>query len=159
MKREFIEHTTFIIERELPGSPRHAFRFWSDRALKEVWNACHPEWTILEDAFDFRTGGGEVKRWRTPDGEQLTYRAYFLDIVPEQRIIYAYEMTFAGRRMSASLATVEFSPLARQTQMKFTEQAVFLGDQQARSQRLAGTEDGFDRLAAAIAEASNAAQS
>ncbi len=157
MTSEFIEHTTFVIERELPGSPRHAFRFWSDRALKELWNACHPEWAVLEEAFDFRTGGGEVKRWRTPDGEELAYHAYFLDIVPEQRIIYAYEMTFAGRRMSASLATVEFSPLGTQTQMKFTEQAAFLGDKGARRRRVGGTEEGFDRLASAIAEASDAA--
>lgn len=156
MRPESLEHTTFVIERELPGSPRHAFKFWSDRALKEVWNACHPEWTILEDTFDFRVGAGETKRWRTPDGEELTYRSYFLDIVSEQHIIYAYEMTFAGRRMSASLATVEFSPLGRQTQMKFTEQAVFLGDAGAKSQRVAGTEDGFDRLAEAISEAVDA---
>lgn len=159
MKTKSLEHTTFVIERDLPGSPRHAFRFWSDRALKEIWNACHPEWTILEDIFDFRVGGGEAKRWRTPEGDELTYRSYFLDIVSEQRVIYAYEMTFAGQRMSASLATVEFSPLGRQTQMKFTEQAVFLGDGGAKSQRVAGTEDGFERLAAAMVEVGDAAHS
>lgn len=157
MKIQAVEHTTFTIDRQLPGSPRHAFRFWSDLALKELWNSCHPEWIVLEEAFDFRVGGKEVKRWRTTEGEELAYHAYYLDIVPEHRIIYAYEMSFGGQRLSASLATVELAPLGRRTQMIFTEQAVFMGDEGAKRQRIQGTEDGFDRLATAILEASDAA--
>jgi uncharacterized protein YndB with AHSA1/START domain len=146
-----VEHATFVIERDLPGRPRHAFRFWSEIDLKKRWNDCHADWTVLEDTFDFRVGGVEAKRWRTTEGNELVFRAHYFDIVPDRRIIYAYEMSFKSQRLSASLATVEFVRVGTQTRMIFTEQAAFLGDANARRERVIGTEAGFDRLVAAMA--------
>lgn len=145
------EHRTLIIERQLAASARHAFRFWSEAALKERWNACHPDWRIVEDVFDFRIGGGESKLWLTPDGAEQTMRAHYFDIATEQRIIYGFEMSFGGKRMSVSLATVELVAEGATTRLKYTEQLSFLGGANALGQRLAGTELGFDRLVEVIA--------
>lgn len=145
-----VEHSTFVIERKLPASPRHAFRFWSEADLKTRWNSCHPDWTVLEDLFDFRIGGVEAKRWRTPEGHEQTFRAHYLDIVPERRIIYAFDMTFKDERLSASLATVEFFLAGNQTRMKFTEQIAFLAGVDRLRERVVGTETGFDSLVDAI---------
>jgi uncharacterized protein YndB with AHSA1/START domain len=150
-----IQHTTFVIERDLPGTPRHAFRFWADPGLKDRWAGCHADWTTLEERFDFRPGGTEVKRWRTPDGDELTFHAAFLDIVAGERIIYAYEMSFGGERLSASLVTIELIPDGSRTRMKFTEQAAFLTGAGASEQRIAGTGEGFDRLVDVMAEAAS----
>lgn len=152
-----VEHTTFVIERELPGSPQHAFRFWSEPRLKAHWTGCHADWTVLEERFDFRAGGLELKRWRTAEGDEQTFHAHYLDIVTEQRIIYAYEMSFKGQRLSASLVTIELSPSAAQTCMKFTEQTAFLGGEDAQRQRILGTEEGFGRLIRAMAEEASGA--
>ena len=54
-----VNHRTFVIERDLPGSVGHAFRFWSDHQLKRRWTACHPDWQVMEDHFDFAIGGAE----------------------------------------------------------------------------------------------------
>ena len=148
-----VEHSTFVIERDLPANPRHAFRFWSEAEFKKRWNSCHPDWTMLEDVLDFRVGGVEAKRWRTAEGDEQTLHAHYLDIVPDQRIIYAYHMSFKGVKLSASLVTVEFFPIGTQTRMIFTEQTAFLGGADARDQRVSGTEAGLDRLAEAIAKA------
>jgi uncharacterized protein YndB with AHSA1/START domain len=142
-----IMHTGFTIERRLKASPRHAFRFWSEPELKFRWNDCHADRRVLEDAFDFRVGGAERKHWRTSEGQDLTFTAHYLDIIPEARIIYAYEMSFAGTRLSASLVTVTFAPSGGATLMTFTEQAALLeGGAGARQQRLVGSEEGMDRL-------------
>lgn len=146
-----IEHKTFVVERELAASPKHAFRFFSEQALKERWTSCHPDWTVLEEAFDFRVGGIEAKRWRTDKGNEQTFLARYLDIVPAQRIIYAFDMSFAGERLSASLATVEFFAAAARTRMVFTEQIAWLGDANSLPLRIAGTGDGLDLLADIIA--------
>ncbi len=146
-----IEHKTFVVERELAASPKHAFRFFSEQALKERWTSCHPDWTVLEEAFDFRVGGIEAKRWRTDKGHEQTFLARYLDIVPAQRIIYAFDMSFAGERLSASLATVEFFAEAARTRMVFTEQIAWLGDANSLPLRIAGTGDGLDLLADIIA--------
>src|SRR5690606_26817873 len=87
------DHSTFVIERELPTGPKHAFRFWSDAAMKQRWNACHPDWTVLEDVFEFHVGGTEARRWRTHEGHEQTFAARYFDIEPQQRIIYAFEMS------------------------------------------------------------------
>ncbi|CAI2933089.1 SRPBCC family protein [Aminobacter niigataensis] len=151
MTASSVAHTTFVIERELPASPRHAFRFWSEPELKARWNDCHPDWTVLEDSFDFRVGGIEAKRWRMPDGTELAFRADYFDIAAGQRIIYGFEMSHAGKRISASLATIELLPEGAQTRMRFTEQLAFLGPADAMAARISGTGTGFDRLVEVVA--------
>ncbi|ODT04466.1 MAG: ATPase [Mesorhizobium sp. SCN 65-20] len=146
-----VQHTTFVIERELPAGPRHAFRFWSDPILKKQWNDCHPDWTVLEDCFDFRVEGTEAKRWRMPDGTELTFRANYFDILPGQRIIYGFEMSLGGQRVSASMATVELQPEGQLTRMVYTEQMAFLGDSRSMQARIAGTGTGFDKLVEVVA--------
>ncbi len=151
MTRTTPHHSTFTIERQLAATPEKVFRYFADPALKERWNGCHPDWSVLEDRFDFRVGGADVKRWRTPDGTVQTFDARYFDIVDGERIIYAFDMTFAGERVSVSLATVEFEATDAGTRMLYTEQMAFLGDAGARHMRVAGTGTGFDRLVEVLA--------
>jgi uncharacterized protein YndB with AHSA1/START domain len=147
----FVSHTTFVIERDLPGSPDHAFRFWTDHARKRQWTSCHPDWAVLEDIFDVRIGGREVVRWRTPEGVEHGLRAHYLDVVPGKRIIYAYAMNTGDVQTSAALATVEFAGKRGSARMTYTEQAAFLESADAKL-RSRGTETGFERLLLAIEE-------
>lgn len=145
----FISHTTFVIERDLPGSPKHAFRFWTEHELKRQWTSCHPDWTVLEDTFDARIGGLEVVRWRASEGVEYGYRAHYLDLVPGKLIIYAYAMNTGALQNSAALATIEFVGKRGKTKMTYTEQAAFLDAADAKG-RSRGTEMGFERLVLAI---------
>ncbi|MBN8996341.1 MAG: SRPBCC domain-containing protein [Rhizobiales bacterium] len=145
-----VDHRTFVIVRELPGSPAHAFRFWSDHQLKRRWNACHPDWEVIEDSFDFRVDGGERMVWRMPDGTEQAMLAHFLEIAPRQRIVYAYAMRSGGESISSSLVTVELAGSGPgSTTMTFTEQAVF-GNARDGDIRESGTGLGFDRLREAM---------
>ena len=144
-----VHHTSFVIERDLPGGPRHAFRFWSEHKNKRQWTSCHPDWTVEEDRFDFRIDGSEIVRWRMPDGTPYGFRAQYFDIVPGERIIYAYAMNAGSKQISSSLVTVEFAARDAMTRMTYTEQAVFsdVADAEIRD---SGTGSGFDRLLLAI---------
>ncbi|CAN7765105.1 ATPase [Ensifer sp. NM-2] len=148
-----VDHRTFVIKRALPGSPAHAFRFWSDRALKRQWNACHPDWHVLEDRFDFRVDGCERLVWRMPQGIVQEMTAHFLEIAERQRIVYAYTMRTDGRSISSSLVTVEFESTPTGTEMTFTEQAMF-ADVKHAERRESGIGVGFDRLHQAMEAAS-----
>ena len=148
MRTVEIQHSTFVVERELPGSPAHAFRFWADPVLKERWSGCHPDWTVLEDVRDFQTGGMEVKRWRMPSGTEMAVSTVYLDILPDERIIYAYKMSFGARPDSTSLVSIEFRSLGGRTKVKVTEQGAFLNG--GSQERVAGTEEGYDRLVAVV---------
>ncbi|WEK04682.1 MAG: SRPBCC domain-containing protein [Candidatus Devosia phytovorans] len=146
-----VNHRSFVIERLLPGSPSHAFRFWSEFELKRQWISCHPDWTVLEDRFDFSQQGGERTRWLMPDGVEQALLLHYLEIHPAERIVYAYTMQSAGRPISSSLVTVEFTTEAARTRMTYTEQAVF-GSVIDGDMRESGTGIGFDRLVTVMEE-------
>ena len=152
-----IHHATFVIERRFRSAPARTFRYFADPELKARWNACHPDWRVLDEAFDFRAGGREAKRWRTPDGSEQTFTAHYLDIVAPERIVYAFEMSLGGERVSASLATVALRAAEAETQMTYTEQIAFFGSRSALDARIAGTGTGFERLAEWIAAEPSAA--
>ena len=145
-----VHHRSFVIERQLPGSLGHAFRFFADHALKRRWTSCHPTWTVLDDRFDFRVDGSEVTRWRLPDGSHWSMLAHYLEIAERERIVYAYTMRIDERPISSSLVTVEFALAGPRTRMTFTEQAAF-GDTRDADIRETGTSGTFDRLAEEIA--------
>ena len=140
-----VNHRTFVIERELPGRPAHAFRFWSVHALKRRWTSCHPDWTVIEDRMDFREDGSERMIWRMPDGVEQSMLAHYLEIAAPGRIVYAYVMHTNGKCISSSLVTVELIGDGAKTFMTYTEQAVF-GDISDGDIRESGTGLGFERL-------------
>lgn len=152
-----VDHRSFVIERELPGSSAHAFRFWSEHELKRRWNACHSDWQVIEDRFDFRVDGHESLIWRMPDGTKQTMLAHFLEVHPRQRIVYAYTMRTNDVPISSSLVTVEFEGRDGKTVMTFTEQAVFANPADG-DMRESGTGIGFSRLQAIMADMLDGAQ-
>ena len=145
-------HTTFVIERTLPGTAKHAFRFFSDPDLKRRWTSCHPDWQEIEARWDFRAGGEELNRLKSPDGKVHEFRSRYLDILEAQHIVYAFTMRTDGNLISSSMATIEFKPSTKtaSTAMLYTEQAAFLGGETEIAARRAGTGHGFDRLVSEV---------
>lgn len=81
-----------------------------------------------------------------------TYRcdARYYGIVPDQRIVYAYEMYAGDTRISVSVATIEFTKDADGTALTWTEQGAYLDGidgPQAPSLRREGTTEMLDGLA------------
>lgn len=140
-------HSTFRIDRKLKATPARVYAAWSQAEAKRRWFSCHDDGTKFDYTLDFRLDGGESSRVRDGDGVLHGMRAWFLDIVPERRIVYAYELLMDERRISVSLVTVAFVPDHGGTLMSFTEQVVFLDGYQDGGERREGTEEGLKRLA------------
>lgn len=137
-------HSTFTIERKLPGRPAHAWRFWADPSLKQAWSGCHPDWTMLEQVQEFHIGGRDFSRMRDTEGAIHVVDMRYLDLLQPQRILYAYTMHRDATPLSASLVTIELLPQGEATGMVYTEHLTMLaGDADLRRQ---GTGHGFDRL-------------
>jgi uncharacterized protein YndB with AHSA1/START domain len=119
-------HGTFVIERTYDASPARVFGAWADPAAKARWFVGPADWQLLERAIDFRVGGKERLSGRKGSGIVSTFDAVYHDIVPDQRIIYSYDMRLDGTHISVSLATVELHLAGTGTRLVFTEQAVFL---------------------------------
>jgi uncharacterized protein YndB with AHSA1/START domain len=94
--------------------------------------------------------GGRERFGFTYDGRTLRYDAHYYDIVPDQRIVYSYEMYADGARISVSVATIEFAKIGEGTALTWTEQGVYLDGidgPQAPARRERGTAEMLDGLA------------
>ncbi|HEV2678679.1 MAG TPA: SRPBCC family protein [Aliidongia sp.] len=147
MSQRSVAHHTFVIERRLKASPQRVFRAWSTPESKRRWAACNGDMVNTAYSLDFRPQGSETNRIVSPDGRVHLLQGHYLDIVADERIIYAYDIHVDGVRGSASLATVLFQPCDVGTRMIFTEQIAFLDGHYSLEDRIHGTEELFDRIA------------
>jgi uncharacterized protein YndB with AHSA1/START domain len=121
-------HSTFAIDRNYPVAPSRVFAAFANGATKRRWFSPGNGTEVLEFTLDFRVGGREQSRYRfeggpagapaggTEFGNDTTYQ----DIVPDRRIVFAYTMTMADKRISASLGTVELVPEGKGTRLTYT---------------------------------------
>lgn len=147
--------TSFVIERDFSASPQAVFDAWADPVAKRRWSDCHPEHTT-DYSLDFRPYGRERQRVVNPDRTELLIEKVFFDIVPGKRIIFAYDISLGGRRLSVSLVTVEFTRSPKGTHMTYAEQLSYLDGHDDREQRILGTQEGLDRLVLALEAPSTA---
>ena len=145
-----VAHETFVIERIYDFPVAQIFRAWADPTLKARWFAGSAEALGAGYELDFRVGGREINRRGPPGGPVYTYESEFRDIIPEQRIVYTYEMFADQARISVSVATVQFNGHGATSQLVLTEQGVFLDGHDTVARREAGTRSLLDSLAASF---------
>ena len=143
-------HGTFRIERTYSFPPARVFAAFSDEATKRRWFAEGDGWQVDEFTLDFRVGGSETSRFRFRGGAEMRNDTVFLDIVPDRRIVLAYTMWVAEKRISVSLTTVEIAPSSDGSLLVFTEQGVFLDGPDETRLRESGTRGLLKRLGAEL---------
>jgi uncharacterized protein YndB with AHSA1/START domain len=123
-------HSTFVIERTYPATPERVFSAFADPAKKRRWFVESDHHDIEHFEMDFRVGGKERARFRFKEGTPIagivcTNDGFYLDIVPNRRIVLAHTMTLGEKRISASLVTTEFLPSDTGTALILTHQGAF----------------------------------
>jgi uncharacterized protein YndB with AHSA1/START domain len=129
MEEHSVTHGTFIIERNFSASPERVFAAWADPAQERRWYAEGERGQVEDHRLDFRVGGSEHTKSIIGGGPfkgtPLTNDTVYMDIVANNRIVFAYTMALGDRRISSSQATVEFLPSGKGTILAFTEQSAF----------------------------------
>ena len=122
-------HDTFVIERTYPVPAPRVFAAFAAKEAKEAWgdtgDLAAPAAADSDTEFTFKLGGHERFGFGY-QGVSYRYDARYYDIVPDQRIIYSYEMYADGARISVSVATIEFRATAGGTALTWTEQGAYL---------------------------------
>jgi uncharacterized protein YndB with AHSA1/START domain len=146
MPERSVTHATFVIERSYDAAPARVFAAWATPEAKRRWFGGPEDWERSGYELDFRVGGRERASGGPPGGQVHTYDARYQDIVPNERIIIAYDMHLDDKRISVSLATVEMKPAGKGTRLTFTEQGAFLDGFDDPRLRERGTADLLDAL-------------
>jgi uncharacterized protein YndB with AHSA1/START domain len=143
MTERTVTCSTFTIERALAALPSRVFAAFADVTLKTRMLASADDEGIGEALahaeFDFRVGGRERFEFVEEDGRTMQYDALYYDIVPNQRIVYSYEMYSDGSRISVSVASIELLESASSTTLIWTEQGAFLDGLDTSDMREGGT--------------------
>ncbi len=145
-----VTHAVFTIERIYDAAPARVFNAFASPEAKARWFAGPDEWTQLERSFDFREGGRERLRGRFPNGRESFFDACYFDIVPDQRIVYGYNMHVDDQRISVSLATIELKPEGAGSRLTFTEQGAYLDGYDDAGSREHGSGLLLDNLGAVL---------
>lgn len=147
MNARSAQHATFTIERNFDAPPAKVYAAFATEAGKSRWFSGHGKWELMEREFDFRVGGRERLKGKWTAGDVTDFDCVYRDIVPEQRIVYTYDMYHNGNKLSVSLATILFKPVGKGTLLSVTEQGVFLDGYDDAGSRERGTRELIERLA------------
>ncbi len=140
-----VTHANFTLERTYDAAPERVYRAWTDPAAKAQWFG-DPSAPGTDHRLDFRVGGTEHTSGGSGDGPVYSYDATYRDIVPNERIVYTYDMHMGEQRISVSLSTVEFFADGAGTRLVYTEQGAFLDGLDEPAAREHGTGELLDAL-------------
>jgi uncharacterized protein YndB with AHSA1/START domain len=142
-----VVHDTFVIDRNYAASPSRVFTAFADPAAKAQWFGDPDIEKNAPHDIDFRVGGREALKGSAPEGGQsFTYDAVYQDIVKNERIVYSYDMSIDGKRISVSIATIEFLANDNGTRLILTEQGAYLDGLDTSAMREEGTKGILDGL-------------
>jgi uncharacterized protein YndB with AHSA1/START domain len=141
-------HGSFTLERIYDASPARVFKAFADPKSKARWFVGPRGWQEIKREMDFRVGGLEIAHGKFPDGPETKFVARYHEIVPDERLVYVYDMHVNGVFMSVSLATIELTPQGGKTVLRITEQGVFLDGKDGNESRRQGTASLLEQVAA-----------
>ena len=146
MKPRSVTHASFTIKRSFRQSPARVFSAFASEGNKQAWFHGPEEWGRDKHEMDFRVGGREISIGGPPGGPVSSFRGIYQDIVPDERIVFSYDMDLDGERISVSLTTIELKPEGSGTQLIFTEHGAYLDGWDHPDGREQGTRDLLDNL-------------
>jgi uncharacterized protein YndB with AHSA1/START domain len=150
-----IKHGSFVIERYFNYDIAALYRAWTDPSAKARWfNGPADKWTEVLREMDVRVGGRERAIGKFADGSESRFEAQYFDVVLDRRLVYTYDMYWQGKKISVSLASVEFllhgKDGGRGSKLIVTEQHAFLDGYEDAGNRERGTLGLLDNLEVAL---------
>ncbi len=146
-----VVHATFHLERTYDSPVARVWQALTDETAKQKWFGGTPgRWELLERYMDVRPGGRERLKAVGKVGVVSTFDAVYHDVIPNERLVYSYEMYIDDKKISVSLATLQLADASGSTNLKITEQGAFLDGYDDAGSREQGTRHLLDALGASL---------
>jgi uncharacterized protein YndB with AHSA1/START domain len=101
------------LTRTIPASPARVYRAWLDPELIRRWFA-PSDFTVSDATVDERVGGRHSVWHRNADGDAGGFESQLLELVPDQRIVFAWGFVGPDRvpdPTHESRLTIELQPV------------------------------------------------
>jgi len=146
-----VVHATFQLERGYNAPIERVWKALTDESAKKKWFGGTPgRWESMERHMDVRAGGRERLKGRWEGGVVSTFDAIYHDVIPNERLVYSYEMHLDDKKISVSLATLQLKGKDGKTTLMVTEQGAFLDGYDDAGSRELGTAHLLDMLGASL---------
>lgn len=146
-----VVHATFHLERTYEAPVALVWKALTDEAAKQKWFGGSPgRWELLERHMEVRVGGRERLRGRWEGGVVSTFDAIYHDVIPNERLVYTYQMHLDDKKISVSLATIQLKAAGGKTTLMVAEQGAFLDGYDDAGSREHGTGHLLDALGASL---------
>ena len=139
-------HATLVFERKIPAPQEKVFAALADPQARIAWGAPSDTAVLIYDESNFREGGRDCFRCGAKADPNIHGVTQYLDIVEGLRIVSSETITVGGKRLCASITTVELSADGAGTRLKSTTQlASFIGEDMLKGHE-AGNNGSLDNL-------------
>jgi uncharacterized protein YndB with AHSA1/START domain len=104
------DNRTLVLNRVIDVSPEKLYRCWTTPELVKQWFTPRPWQTVMAD-LDVRAGGSSNIVMRSPEGEEFPNRGIYLEVVPNERLVFTDAYTKAwepsGKPFMTGIITFE----------------------------------------------------
>ena len=94
-----------VLTRLIDAPREKLYRAWTDATLLKQWFAPLP-WTTPHAELDVRPGGASHVVMRSPDGNDMPCPGVYLEVVPNQRLVFTDAYTSAWQPSEKPFMTV-----------------------------------------------------
>src|SRR5579863_2063029 len=115
-------HATLVFEREIPAPVEKVFAAFADPVARAAWGAPSETAVVIYDAADFREGGQDRFRCGSKADPNIHGTTRYLDITANRRIVSSETIVVDGKRLCASITTLELTPDGDKTKLTSTTQ-------------------------------------
>jgi uncharacterized protein YndB with AHSA1/START domain len=155
MSESAIAHASFTLSRVINAPPARVFEAFADPDIKRRWFAEGDQHEVEEFASDLREGATERLRYRFRDGTPfagmiIANTDTVLNLVPDERIVWASKMVFGDADISAALITAELLAVAGGTELVLTFQGAFFEGADGPQIREMGWQTQLDKLVGVV---------
>jgi uncharacterized protein YndB with AHSA1/START domain len=151
---ELLADRELVLSRVIAAPPAALYRAWTEPALMVRWFAPLP-WTTTHAETDVRPGGASLVVMRGPDGAEFPSRGVYLEVVPNERLVFTDAFTAAWEPSGKAFMTVilSFEPVAGGTRYTARARHWSVADREAHEQMgfHAGWGKATDQLEALVA--------
>ncbi|HEY1944663.1 MAG TPA: SRPBCC family protein [Roseiarcus sp.] len=87
MTRHAADERELVLTMTLDAPRASVYRAWTEPELLKQWFAPQPLTTPVAE-LDVRPGGANLVVMRTPDGQEMPNRGVYLEVVPNERLVF-----------------------------------------------------------------------